>query len=195
MAGEADIPKLAGSWREGNEQAADQLHRRYWERLYRLVDEQLDRRLRKRVSPEDILQSAFGSFFRRTGEGQYQIDDSGHLWNLLKTITLNKLRKQADRHRAAKRDVGREQSLTQRVSEEEILARGPSPEDAAIFLDELEALAAELSAREQQIVQLCLQGESVATIAETLGCSRWTVRRALRRAEQRLRQRAEGELS
>jgi DNA-directed RNA polymerase specialized sigma24 family protein len=96
---------LVQRWRAGDEAAAGELHRRYAQRLWRLADRHMGQLLSRRVDPDDIVQSALGSFFRRTAQGEYSISHSGALWQLLVRITVNKARQQGERHRAAKRDV------------------------------------------------------------------------------------------
>ena len=53
---------------------------------------------------EDIVQSVFGSFFRRLGQGFYDVPEGDELWKLLLVIALHKIRKKAAYHHAAKRD-------------------------------------------------------------------------------------------
>jgi RNA polymerase sigma factor (sigma-70 family) len=147
-------------------------------------------RLRRRVGADDVVQSVFRTFFRRTEKGEYPIDHSGSLWHLLVTITLNKVRRQGERHGAAKRNVRAEVDLDDAQLSPEAVARGPTPEEAVLFMDELEALLRDLPEPEPEIVRLCLEGHSSSEIAQRTSCSRWTVRRALdrfgRRAQKRL---------
>ena len=80
--------------RDGGEEAARQLYFRYAKRLNRLVERQCSPGLARRAGVEDIVQSAFGSFFRRIRRGSYDIPDGDDLWKLLLVITLHKIRKQ-----------------------------------------------------------------------------------------------------
>ena len=189
MPPEPSVEQLVERWRRGDHSAAEQLYRRYWRRLYRLADQQLDKRLGARLSADDILQSAFRSFFRRVALGQYAFDDSSGLWRLLEQITMNKIRKQVAHHRAAKRDVGREAPGGTWGCEDPV-ARGPLPEEAAILLDELDALRAAIAPPDFEIVCLSLEGLSTQDIARKVRCSRWTVRRVLARVEDYLQRQA-----
>src|SRR5205085_6997340 len=54
--------------RAGDEQAVGELFELYRERLWRMLYVRLDRRLGRRVSPEDVLQEAFIDVARRVGE-------------------------------------------------------------------------------------------------------------------------------
>jgi DNA-directed RNA polymerase specialized sigma24 family protein len=59
------------------------------------------------VDSEDIVQSVFGSFFRRVSRDMYDVPAGEELWHLFLVITLNKIRAKGVFHRAAKRDVRR----------------------------------------------------------------------------------------
>lgn len=111
-----------------------------FQQLCKLAVRQMDQRLGRRVGPDDIVQSVFRTFFRRTEQGEYPIDASGSLWNLLVRITLNKVLKYGERHRAAKQDVGAEIYPDGEVMGPEALARDPSSEEAAVLVEELETL-------------------------------------------------------
>lgn len=188
MAENGPSKELVERWRSGDESAAAELHRRYAQRLCNLAERQMDQRLSRRVGADDVVQSVFRTFFRRTREGQYPIDDSGSLWSLLVRITLNKVRQQGVRHRAAKRDIGAEIYLHGQMIDPEVLARDPSPDEAAVLLDELKSFVDGLKDPEPKIVQLCLEGYSSSEIAAEVECTRWTVRRVLVRIGNRLRQ-------
>src|SRR3954452_12460191 len=98
---------LVRRFRQGNQDAADLLYRRYADRLLTLVRAKQFPDLASRVDYEDIVQSVFGSFFRGVSRGMYDAPDGEELWHLFLVITLNKIRAKAVHHRAAKRDVRR----------------------------------------------------------------------------------------
>jgi DNA-directed RNA polymerase specialized sigma24 family protein len=98
-------------WRRcaaGDEDAAEQIYRRYAAGLMTLARRRLSARLARRVDPEDVVQSAYRSFFLRGREGQFRIERSGDLWRLLTTITVKKLLGQVEFHQAQQRDFQRE---------------------------------------------------------------------------------------
>jgi RNA polymerase sigma-70 factor (ECF subfamily) len=166
-------------------EAAARLFTRYAEQLTRLADQHLDRRLASRVDGEDIVQSVFRTFFRRSAGGELAIDGSSNLWRLLVRITVLKARAVARRHTAGVRDVAAEAGGAT-AGFFEAIARGPGPEDAAAFVDEIEALLRGLPALYARLVELRLQGHSSAEIASILGVSSRTVQRALHLLKQRL---------
>jgi RNA polymerase sigma-70 factor (ECF subfamily) len=151
--------------------AAEEIYRRYAQRLAALAERQIGDRLRRHVGPDDIVQSVFRTFFRRADNGEFQIDHSNSLWNLLVTITLHKIRKKGRK---------RELNIAEGVPAED-LAHDPDPQEANVLLDELEFVLAGRKSPEPEIVRLCLQGYSSTEIAQQLGTSRWTVRRVLDR--------------
>ncbi|NUQ65639.1 MAG: sigma-70 family RNA polymerase sigma factor [Pirellulales bacterium] len=195
MADSRPAKALVERWRSGDQVAAQEIYRRYARRLCAIAEQWIDAKLGRRVEADDIVQSVFQTFFRRTHEGEYQIDHSGALWKLLVQITLNKVRKQAERHHAAKRDVASEVCPDIERLNPEFFARDPSHEEVAAFLDELEFLTTGLVDPEPEIVRLCLEGYSAAEIATEVGCTRWTVRRVLARVGERLQRRMRENLS
>ena len=184
---------LLARLKSGDPSAADELYRRYAQRLCAIAEQHVGQRLRVREDPEDAVQSAFRSFFRRAADGQFHVDHSGDLWNLLVTITLNKVRLKAQRHGAGKRDIRAEAGIDVERLNPSAVACEPTTEEAAVSIDELEFIFAELKDPDPEIVWMCFQGYSTGEIADRVGSSRWTVRRALDRVGHRLRKRLSAE--
>jgi DNA-directed RNA polymerase specialized sigma24 family protein/tRNA A-37 threonylcarbamoyl transferase component Bud32 len=126
------------------------------------------------MGPEDVVQSACRSFFRRAGAGAFTVTEPGDLWRLLARITVRKACRGARRHGAGCRAVGREE-----VAGAERPDGGPTPAEAAAVADELAAALAELPPSWRRIAELRLEGLAPEAIAEREGCSARTVRRAL----------------
>jgi len=185
--------ELVERWQAGDESAADELFHRYSRRLCRLAAQQIGRRLAARVEPEDVVQSALGSFFRRTSAGEYEIDHSGALWRLLVQITLNKVRRHGQHHRAGKRDVGREAGVDPAEAPLESLAPTANRGMAVDLVDELEAVLEGFGPRDRHIIELRFQGYALAEIAERAGCARRTVSLVLQRIAGLLQQRLDAE--
>jgi RNA polymerase sigma factor (sigma-70 family) len=173
--------ELLRRYRDGDEDAAEEIFRRYVERLTRLARSRLSPRLAGRTDPEDVVLSAWRSFFVGARAGRFSLRRSGDLWRLLVSITMHKLYHQARRHTAERRGVAVEQSLEQTAAELLPAAgREPTPEEAITLADELEAVLSRLDACGRRVLELRLQGEPLATIAEDTGRSERTVRRLLR---------------
>lgn len=182
MLEDASNSELLASWKAGHELAANALVRRYMSRLSALARARLSRKLARRVEPEDIVMSAWRSFFVAAERSQISVPDDDDLWPLLVTVTLRKLSRQAERHTAAKRSVESEGVVP--PSWESVITRDPSPEEAAFVSDEVESLMSALSEMDRDILARRLQGEEQAAISESVGCSERTVRRALSRARE-----------
>jgi RNA polymerase sigma factor (sigma-70 family) len=186
MSGSEPARDLLQRWRSGDPSAAEALYLRYAERLWTLAEREIGDRLRRRVGADDVLQSVFGTFFRRTAEGQFSIQDSGSLWRLLAQITLNKVRRQAEFHGAGRRSIRAEVHLDDGQLSPELFARAPTREDVNALLGELETLVAELDPSDTDVVRLAAEGYTVGEIGTKVGCSRWTVRRVLNRVRDHL---------
>lgn len=158
----------------GDEAAADELFYRYIERLTRLARSRLSASLQHRVDAEDIVMSAYRSFFIGARDGRFAIERSGALWSLLVRITLNKLYRSASHHTAQRRSITREAPLSRDVATTE-----PSIADAVALADEVEALMRELPEKHRRILELRLQGELIEAIAEKVEVNERTVRRAI----------------
>src|SRR4051794_17908807 len=129
---EPSTVELLARWREGDHQAEEELFSRYTTQLVALARSRLSPKLAGRVDAEDVVQSAYRSFF--LAADRFVIQRSGDLWRLLAKITLRKLYRQAGRHTALRRNVSRETSLGATIGFTgvplEILAREPSPDAA-----------------------------------------------------------------
>jgi DNA-directed RNA polymerase specialized sigma24 family protein len=170
--------ELLARYRAGNEDAAAELFARYVERLTLLARARLSPRLARRVDPEDIVLSAWRSFFVGARDGRLSVGAGGELWPLLVTITLRKLYRNVKHHTAERRTVDAEQSPDVAAAVLEPVCSEPRPEHAAALADELEAILRGLGPFERRVMELCLQGESVAAIAAETGRAERTVRRA-----------------
>src|SRR5439155_8740349 len=107
-AGAADAPSdrsLLRRFRDGSEDAATQLYRRYAHRLRALARANTSAHLARRVDAEDIVQSVFRIFFAAARQGLYDVPAGEDLWKLLLVMALNKIRAEGAFHNAAKRDV------------------------------------------------------------------------------------------
>jgi RNA polymerase sigma-70 factor (ECF subfamily) len=173
--------------RAGDDAAAAALCERFAHRLLALARSRLDRLLRPKVDAEDVLQSVYRSFFRRQAAGDYQLESWDSLWGLLTVITLRKCGHRVRYFRSACRNVRREVDLPQDGAvEHDVVSRDPTPSEAARLAETLEQVMAELTEREQTMLALSLQGESVAAIGDRVGRTERTVQRVLERVRRRL---------
>jgi len=170
--------------------AAAQIFHRYLQRLCRLAQTRLAPRLARRVDPEDVVMSAYRSFFLNARAGRFWIQESGDLWALLTKITLRKLYRAAAHHSAGMRSVFREtQPTDSETLHEWVISEQPSAEEAVALADEVESVLRPLSPQHRRIVELRLQGEFMEDIARDVGLSERTVRRILSDLESQIQQR------
>ena len=76
----------------------------------------------------------------------------------------------------------------------ESIARDPTPEEAAVLVEEIEMAMRQLSVLQRQVLQLRLQGYTVDQTATQVGCSERTVHRVMKLVKTRLEQRLLGKL-
>jgi RNA polymerase sigma-70 factor (ECF subfamily) len=197
MPEEPPFSELMARLRQGDDEAARRIFQRFAHRLIALARSRLDARVRQKVDPEDVLQSALGSFFRRQAVGEWELDNWDSLWSLLTVITLRKCGHRVEYFRAACRDVQRELSPPTVTDGESAvswqgIARDPTPAEAAMLAETVEHLMRSLDERDRRILELSLRQEPVPQISAEVGCTERTVRRVLERVRKRLeRQRAD----
>jgi len=162
--------------REGEESAAADVFQRYFQRLTALARSRLSMRLTARIDADDIVMSAYRSFFLRARRGEFALEPGKDLWRLLVEITLHKLYRQTVHHSAQRRAAQRE-TADSSGAPSMASAREPSPETAVA--DELAALMNSLSSDVRHALELRLQGYEVHEIAQSLHKSERTVRRWL----------------
>jgi RNA polymerase sigma-70 factor (ECF subfamily) len=176
--------------RQGSEDAATQLYLRYAHRLRALTQAKVSTELARQVDAEDIVQSVFGSFFRGTSQGYYDVPAGEELWRLFVVIALNKIRAKGNYHRAAKRDA---RLTVQALGVEDEVARGRDEGDLAFLrLTVAEALE-RLHPQHKQVVTMRIEGYEVGEIAEQTGRSHRTVERVLQQARERLTELLQGD--
>ena len=177
--------------RQGDSLITAEFCRQYGAMLERVADKHLAQAMRRRVGPEDVVQSACRTFLRRVQGGEFELDDSEALWRLLCAITLAKVREQTRFHLRHKRGLDREISPVPASPDESAPGfvptdPGPTPAEAAAFADQFQQFLGTLEEEERQLVDLKLQQMSNDEAASRMGCSERTVRRLLKNLEARL---------
>src|SRR5262245_1828651 len=157
---------------------------RFTRRLVGLARTQLDDRLQHKLDPEDVVQSAYKSFFLRYGQGALAAEGWDGLWGLLTVITLRKCADRVRYHRAERRDLSREAGGDEPWRD--AAGREPTPEEAVALAETVEGLLRELDGDERPIVEMSLQGYSTQEISERLGRAERSVRRLRERVRKQL---------
>ena len=171
----------------GASSAAADLDEAYRSTLCRLVEREMNRRFRRREDPEDVVQSAFRTFYRRNLLGEFRIDSSVDLWRLLETITRHKILKHVEKHAAGKRTPKREEY----PEGDKLCGQAPTPEEAAIAADLMEKALAGLDETYVKVLHMRLQKCTEEEIAAKLDCTRAFVRSKLKRIRDRLQKLSE----
>jgi len=169
----------------GSQDAAFRLYLRYAQRLRALARAQCSSQLAQRVDVDDIVQSVFGSFFRRASQGYYDVPAGDELWKLLLVIALNKIRTKSAFHCAAKRDVRR--TIASHALLHRLEATDTDDDAAYAFLQlSIDEALERLPPQHRAMLTLRIQGYEVAEIASQTGRSKRTVERILQEARKTL---------
>jgi RNA polymerase sigma-70 factor, ECF subfamily len=187
---DASSADLLARWRQGDEAAAAALYARYAKRLRALARRRLSPQLARLVDADDIVQSAWGSFFADARAGRYVLRDDADPWRLLASITVHKLQRQAERQRTAKRSGRREQHFGGESSLNALTAPGhramATPSAVVALAESVEQALDGLDLLQRRMVHLRLDGNSLSEVATAVCRSERTVRRVLEQVKQRL---------
>jgi RNA polymerase sigma-70 factor (ECF subfamily) len=154
--------------------------------LVGLARQHLDARLAAKVDPEDVVQSAYKSFFVRQRTGGLEIGSWDGLWGVLTVITLRKCADRAAYYRTEKRDVTREVAPAPADASgpamcDLALDREPRPDEAAVLAETVEGLFRAVDDPDERVIlELSLQGFTAGEISEKLGRAERSVRRLRR---------------
>jgi RNA polymerase sigma-70 factor (ECF subfamily) len=174
--------------------ATKELFVRFANRLIALARGHIGAQLKHKVDPEDIVQSAYKSFFCRYGKGNLDVANWTSLWGLLTLITVRKCAERAAYHGAECRDAARERPLARAEDTAARLQpfdRAPTPLEAAILTETVAQLLSDLDADERPILELSLQGYTTREISAQLGRAERTIR-LLREGVRRRLERMQG---
>ncbi len=172
---------LVARLRSGDDDAARDLYDRYARRVFGFVQDQMSDHLAAQVEPQDIVQSVFKSVFRGMMSGGYDAPEGRTLWRLLAVIAVHKVRRNAARRAAAKRDSHKTVSLD--VLPGQSFPARPTPLEIEQGIRET---IEHLSETERTVVMLRLQGYSVEEISQRVQRSRRTIERTLQHIRQEL---------
>jgi RNA polymerase sigma-70 factor (ECF subfamily) len=196
--GQAD--RLLAEAKTGSEEQVGKLLTLYRNYLTILATTQLDARLRRRMSPSDLVQEAMLGAYRDFGKFRGNTERELLAW--LRQILINCLHHAYEAHiQAGRRDIRREISLDDmnRAMDHSVIRlahvladRGPSPSAPARERERSVAIAdqlAKLKSDDRDVIVLRnLQGLSFEEVAERMGRKPGAVRMLWLRAIERFRQ-------
>jgi RNA polymerase sigma-70 factor, ECF subfamily len=190
MPDEPAVAHLIAQVRAGDQDAAAQIFHHFAVRLGIKARRYLGLIGHGRIDPEDVVQSAFKSFFRATAEGTLNPESWPGLWALLTTITMRKCGHKLAYLKAARRDVRREvaPSPTPDLTDPswEALASEPTPLQGMMLTELVSSIVRELEEGHRGIFLLALQGNTVAEIADQVAVTERTVQRVLKQVRERV---------
>ncbi|MHB8954102.1 MAG: ECF-type sigma factor [Pirellulaceae bacterium] len=172
--------------RAGSGGAATQLWNRFHANLLKIARRRLSGASRRVTDEEDLVATAFESFFQRMQDGQFpDLRGRTELWALLVTMTDRKAVNSVRRHMSVKRGSGKvlgESTLSPRhePGQDAVLAHvdraAPSPDRLASMSELLDRLDDDL----RRIVFLKRDGFTNEEIAQRVNRSVATIERRLR---------------
>mgnify|MGYP002624003980 FL=1 len=160
---------LVELFKRGETDAATEVFDRYAARLMALAQSRMGQKLRRRVDPEDLVQSAFRSFFLHARKDKYELHAPGDLWRLLAKITLHKLYGQVEKQTAGKRSIDQEAAIDAAAAE----VRSPEPTavETIAAIELLHVALGGLTPLECQAIAGQMRGVSVERISQLIGKS------------------------
>lgn len=171
-----------GSWvgrlQQGDDGQAAQIWHHYHVKLIAMAQQRLQMSPQQLADGQDVVVSAFASFFRAVQEER--IDDNineNELWRLLVTLTARKAIKVM---RYEGRQL-RDSHLLDHVQDlDQIIGDEPTPEFAAAVAEQYRWLSEQMVDEPmRRLLQLKMEGYRNAEIAQQIDCSVRTVKRRL----------------
>ncbi|HZY84605.1 MAG TPA: ECF-type sigma factor [Gemmataceae bacterium] len=190
MSSEGSVSRWVTALKAGDTAAAQPLWERYHRRLVALARQKLRPASRRAADEDDVVQSAFHSFFQGVARGRFpQLNDRDNLWRLLVVITARKALDQLA-HERSKRQGGGTVGGEPRISPggaawdeaalEQVVGAEPSPEFAAQVAEQYRRLLDLLGDETlRQVAVWKMEGCTNDEVAGRLDCSRRTVARKL----------------
>jgi RNA polymerase sigma factor (sigma-70 family) len=187
MNSEESFDEMMARLRSGDDAAAASVFQRFVSRLFAVAVRQFDARMRNRIDVEDIVLSAYKSFFLRNRRSEFDLAGWDELWSILAMITVRKCAERRRFVRRARRDVRREVPLAEAgTAARSLIDRAPGPVEAACLTELVEELLGTMAPDDRPVVERILMGFTAEEVALQLDCSERTVRRVRQRAKRRL---------
>jgi RNA polymerase sigma factor (sigma-70 family) len=190
MSSEGSVTRWVTALKAGDTAAAQPLWERYHRQLVALARRKLEASRRRMADEEDVVQSAFHSFFKGVAGGRFpQLNDRDNLWRLLVVITARKALDQLA-HEHSKRQGGGTVQGESWISSQgpdwddvaiaQVVGDEPTPEFAAQVAEQYERLLDLLGEESlRQVAVWKMEGFTNDEVAAKLDCSRRTVARKL----------------
>lgn len=184
---------LVANAQAGDKHALNELCSRYMQRVVAAVRIRLGAKLREKMQSSDIVQQVMLDAFRNVNSFEFRTD--GAFLHFLNKLVENRIRDEADRLEAKKRDpireialdLGRSGQSANPLDLEDIAARSPS--DFAVLGEELgqlekamDRLGDKSTEQRDLLVAVKIEGRSYQELAEEQGTTEDAVRMRVKRA-------------
>jgi DNA-directed RNA polymerase specialized sigma24 family protein len=190
MSGAQSVSHWIELLKAGDQDAAQRLWQRYFEKLVNLARHKLRGAPQRLADQEDVALSAFDSFCRGAEQGRFpQLADRNDLWRLMVVITVRKavdLRTHENRQKRGGGGILDEAAFQGQLASDlggldQVAGQEPTPEFAAQVAEECRRLLDMLNDEVLRSVALWkMEGFNTDEIAQKLGCVPRTVERKLR---------------
>ena len=156
----SDDRDLVSDYQAGSESAARDLFDKYCERLMKLAKRRIGQRMASRFDPEDVIQSAFRTFFTRVKNDEFTFEAEDDLFKLLVRLTVRKTLRRIEHHSAAKRNPNLE--AAQRTDDVEpfslVASHTVTPDMEVALIDEFQDFIGNLPELDRKVIELKIQG-------------------------------------
>jgi RNA polymerase sigma-70 factor (ECF subfamily) len=173
--------QLVEALRYQDDDAWNEVARRYTAGLIGLVRRRLDNRLQAKLDPEDVVQSVYRTFLRRHKLKPFRFTSWENLWGLLVMLTVRRCSKWYQHYATQKRDLSRDASLPAGPDDGELLASRepadprPTPEEAALLGELVDEMLRGLDDKQRRIITLGLLGFDDARISKEVGRTEYRI--------------------
>ena len=180
--------ELLDAMQRGEDEAFTTFFNRHYDQLVQFAKKKLGSFPLRTFDADDVAQSAMKSLFKSLRENRYEAQNSIEIWQILITITKNKLLDRRRRQQAQKRGGGnvRGESIWAQTGEDCGLheqrdtRHNMTPEAQVELLETTDLLFQQLEDdKTREVARLLLAGYRINDIAEELNCVRRTVERKI----------------
>jgi DNA-directed RNA polymerase specialized sigma24 family protein len=173
--------------RAGDQASAAALTRQVEPELKKVVRQRLrGLRLARVLDPTDICQSVLTALFSGLAAGRFVLDEPRHLLRLVVRMAQNRVRDEARRHRADRRDSRRTEDAPGGNRVHSLLDARPTPSKIVGGKELVEEIYRRLSPAERYLTEQRVLGRSWAALGAELNESPEALRKRLARAVQEI---------
>ena len=180
--------KLLDAMQSGEDRAFTAFFNRHYDQLVQFAKKKLGSFPLRTFDEHDVAQSAMKSLFKSLRENRFEAQNSIELWQILISITKNKLIDRRRRQHAQKRGSGmvRGDSIWTQAGDDNLFyeqqdtKQNMTPDAQVELLETTDLLFQRLEDdKTREVARLLLEGYRINDIAEKLNCVRRTIERKI----------------